>query len=107
MLGLERTRRNTLYYVLGVTLLTPESVAQQPLIYQKLAAANQRIKDFAKSIGSSEEFVYLPYADAKQDPLGSYGAANVQHIKQVAGKYDPQGFFQRRVPGGFKIDRVG
>lgn len=107
MLGLERNPRNKLYFALGATLLTPESVKQLPQIYQKVAAAATSVTTFAKSIGCDDDFIYLPYADATQDALGSYGSANVQHMKKVAKSYDPNGFFQRRVPGGFKLDRVG
>ncbi|KAF3000741.1 hypothetical protein E8E13_004047 [Curvularia kusanoi] len=107
MLGLERSRRNKLYYVLGVTLLTPASQDKAAQVYQKISATGEKVKAFSKSIGADEEFIYLAYADAKQDPLGSYGAANVDFLKQVAHKYDPKCFFQRRVPGGFKLDRVG
>lgn len=106
MLGLERNPRNRLIFVSGVTLLTPDSVSQYPLVYQQVAAMIQRITAFAKSVESFEEFTYLPYSDATQNPIGTYGAANVKHIRRVAAKYDPRGFFQYRVPGGFKIDRV-
>lgn len=106
MLGLQRNPRNRLYYALGATMLSPASVAQVPQVYQKITAAVQRIDAFAKSAGGYEEFEYLPYADSSQNPLGSYGAVNVKFMKQVAKRYDPEGFFQRRVPGGFKISRV-
>ena len=36
-------------------------------------------------------------------PLESYGKANVQLLRNVSAKYDPQGVFQYMVPGGFKI----
>lgn len=106
MLGLDKNPHNRLYYALGTTLLTPASLAQVPQVYQKVAAAVQRIDAFAKSVGGYDPFEYLPYADAAQDPLGSYGADNVKYIRQVAQRYDPDSFFQRRVPGGFKISRV-
>ncbi|GKT52211.1 FAD-dependent monooxygenase yanF [Colletotrichum spaethianum] len=106
MLGLERNLRNKVLVVPGVTLQTSNSESQYPGVYQQVAAMAQRIQAFAKSVGSSEDFTYLNYADTTQDPLGSYGAANVKHIRKVANKYDPYSFFQRRVPGGFKIDRV-
>lgn len=107
MLGLEGNNRNRLYFALGVTLLTPDSVSKLPQAYQTVATTVQKILAFAESVGSNEDFIYLPYADATQDALGSYGAASVQHMKQASKDYDPQRFFQRRVPGGFKIDRVG
>lgn len=106
MLGLERDSRNKIIFIASVTLLSPNSEDQYPRVYQQVAAMIQRIEAFSSSVGSNEDFIYLNYADTTQDPLGSYGAANVEHIRQVANKYDPHGFFQRRVPGGFKIDRV-
>jgi FAD/FMN-containing dehydrogenase len=106
MLGLERNPRTRLYFSLGATLFTPSSVAQLPQVYQKVAAAAEKVVSYAESIGSGDDFVYLPYADASQNPLGSYGSANVQYMERVAEEYDPEGFFQRRVPGGFKLDRV-
>lgn len=106
MLGLEQDPRNKVLVALGVSLLGADSRQQYPLVLQKVTAANERIVAFAKSLGSEQEFVYLPYADARQNPIGSYGAANVQRIRDAANKYDPSGFFQRRVPGGFKISRV-
>lgn len=106
MLGLDRDPRNKLYFALAVTLTTPESIKQQPQVLQQLLATIERIKSFAKSIGASEQFVYLPYAKALQDPLGSYGADNVRYMTEVSRRYDPTRFFQRMVPGGFKIDRV-
>lgn len=106
MLGLERTSRNKILFISSVILRGSGSEDQYPQVYQQASAMIQRIKTFANSVGSSEEFVYLNYAAAAQDPLGSYGAANVEHMKQVARKYDPHGTFQRRIPGGFKIGRV-
>lgn len=106
MLGLDCDTRNKLYFALAVTLTTPESIKQQPQVLQQLLATVERIKAFAKSVGASEQFVYLPYAKALQDPLGSYGAGNVRYMKEISRRYDPACFFQRMVPGGFKVDRV-
>ena len=106
MLGLDRKPRNRLYFALAVTLTSAESVKQQPQVLEKLLAAIERIKAFAEAVGAGEEFVYLPYAKALQDPLGSYGADNIRHMKKVSRQYEPTRFFQRMVPGGFKIDRV-
>jgi hypothetical protein len=49
----------------------------------------------------------MNYADAYQDPLASYGAEKVEKIRAAAGKFDPNGTFQRKAPGGFKISRAG
>ncbi len=52
------------------------------------------------------EWRYLNYADKSQDPLASYGAANIKFLKHVAGEYDPEQVFQKLCPGGFKISAV-
>jgi hypothetical protein len=65
-----------------------------------------RIEKFAKSSHGQLDLIYLNYADTSQDPLGSYGADNVQYLRNVAAKYDPGALFQTRVPGEFKISRV-
>lgn len=106
MLGLDKNPRNKLYFALAVTLTTPSSVEQQPQVLQELLATIQRVKDFAISVGANESFEYLPYSKALQNPLASYGTDNVRYMKEVSNRYDPTRFFQRMVPGGFKIDRV-
>lgn len=71
-----------------------------------LAAMTAKLKAFVTENGKAAELVYLNYAFADQDPLGSYGPENVKFMKDVAARYDPEGFWQTRVPGGFKLSRV-
>lgn len=60
----------------------------------------------AKESGGFREFVYLNYALQAQDPIASYGTANVQRLESIAAVYDPSQVFQRLVPGGFKLFRT-
>jgi hypothetical protein len=106
MLGLERDGRNKLYFAMAVTLTAPETIKLQPQVFQMLSITVQKVLAYAKAVGSSEDFIYLPYAKASQNPLGSYGSDNVRYMKEVSKRYDPKRFFQHMVPGGFKIDRV-
>lgn len=69
-------------------------------------AAMAQLRDAAKRDRALVDWVYVNYAHPGQDGLGSYGTENVRWMKEVAAKYDPEGFFQQRVPGGFKIGRV-
>ena len=66
----------------------------------------KKLKEFTVQEETDVDFVYLNYADASQDPLGSYGSENMRFMKDGAEEYDPNGFWQERVPGGFKISRV-
>ncbi len=107
MLGLEQNVGNALFFVAGLTLTSPDSADQYPVAYQRVNVMIKNIVAFSKSLGRTEKFTYMNYAHSNQDVLSCYGAANVEYIKQITNKYDCDGFFQRRVPGGFKISRVG
>jgi hypothetical protein len=61
------------------------------------------IETAAKAAGTYNEFIYLNYADPQQKPFDGYGAANKARLQSVAQKYDPTGFFQTAMPGGFKV----
>ena len=62
-----------------------------------------RIDKATKAAGLFHPFKYLNYAASFQDPIASYGPANKAHLQAVSKKYDPTGFFQRAIPGGFKL----
>lgn len=69
-------------------------------------AAYDTVNDIkAKSVatGTSNPYIYLNYAGEFQDPLGGYGKANVAKLAALSKKYDPNGVFQKLVPGGWKI----
>lgn len=61
------------------------------------------IDERAKELDEHFDFIYLNYAMDWQDVIRSYGAENVAKLQAVSKKYDPNGVFQRKVPGGFKL----
>jgi hypothetical protein len=65
------------------------------------------LNEFAKSKGADNPFIYLDYAYKTQDPLTGYGEKNLEHMRKVSAKYDPEGVFQTMVPGGFKLKNAG
>jgi hypothetical protein len=71
----------------------------------ELNVITTRLKSCSLGLNGSE-WTYLNYAGANQDPLGSYGPENVAFMKKVAAEYDPKGFWQKMIPGGFKLQRV-
>ena len=46
---------------------------------------------------------YLNYAAKWQDVIGGYGEVNKGKLQEASRKYDPDGLFQRGVPGGYKL----
>ena len=67
---------------------------------QKIVDTHERI---LRREGIYIPYQYLNYADISQDPIGSYGKDIKARLRAVSRKYDPEGFFQYRVPGGFKL----
>jgi hypothetical protein len=65
----------------------------------------ERIVAESKKKGLWNRWVYLNYADKSQDPIEGYGKANKLKLQVTSLKYDPLGFFQKRIPGGFKLFR--
>lgn len=62
-----------------------------------------RIDEATTAAGLFHPFKFLNYAASFQDPIASYGPANKAQLQTVSKKYDPAGFFQRGIPGGFKL----
>jgi V8-like Glu-specific endopeptidase len=104
MLGLERISSNSILWTAHVSVKSEDDAATA-VARAELNAMTSKLKEFTSN-GAAVEFVYLNYADSSQDPLGSYGPKNVAFMKDVAKHYDPQGWWQQRVPGGFKLSRV-
>lgn len=104
MIGFDLEEKNAILWTAGVEIKTNQQdrIFAQTLM-NKMAA---KLKRYSQSVGGSVNLVYMNYADSSQDPLGSYGARNVDYLKDVAGRYDPEGLFQTRFPLGFKISRV-
>ncbi len=105
MLGLERIPSNAILWTGGVAIENGDDTALG-IAKAQWSTMTANLKEFAESNGAAADLIYLNYADTSQDPLGSYGPENVAFLKDVAKQYDPHGWWQRRVPGGFKLSRV-
>ncbi|CAJ2499615.1 Uu.00g024680.m01.CDS01 [Anthostomella pinea] len=104
MLGLDEVRQNAIMWTGGAWVNTDDAAFARA--QAELGKATARVKEASRSMNGDIDFIYLNYADASQDSLGSYGPANVEHMREVAARYDPTEVFQLRVPGGFKISSV-
>ncbi|KAH8700860.1 hypothetical protein BGW36DRAFT_447684 [Talaromyces proteolyticus] len=65
----------------------------------------REIEAITEKEGVNVRYRYMNYAAKWQDPIVSYGAAQVAKLREVAAKYDPFGFFQTKVRGGFKLSK--
>lgn len=65
----------------------------------------RKVKAEAKSKGVDNDYIYMNYASQFEDPIASYGPANVAKLKAVSAKYDPQSVFINLMPGHFKLGK--
>lgn len=73
------------------------------LINETAAKFIDDIETLAREEGVYRSFIYLNYANKTQNPIDGYGAASKANLQALSKKYDPEGLFQRGVPGGFKL----
>ena len=66
----------------------------------------KKVDALAVKQGVSIPYRFMNYGYKTQKILEGYGAANVAKMKTVSKRYDPTGFFQTQVPGGYKISKV-
>jgi len=102
-MGLDRQTDNGLILTVSVMIKRQEDSA---FANPKIKAWVQALQAFAADIGGNQDWIYANYADVSQDPIASYGAQNVKFLRGVAGRYDPDGVFQTRCPGGFTLPEV-
>lgn len=94
--------------ILFVAIAMVGTATQYTFAYQRTKAWVDAVWQYAGTIENGQlDWVYLNYADSSQSPLESYGPANVEHLKLVSTKYDPNRVWQRLCPGGFKISNIG
>lgn len=72
-------------------------------MYRAARTWHSKVSAIARRLGTDDEFLYHNFAGDFQDPLGSYGAKNVELMRSVSHRYDPGGLIQSRMPGGFKL----
>ncbi|KAF6812655.1 6-hydroxy-D-nicotine oxidase [Colletotrichum plurivorum] len=103
VLGMDREKDNAILFQMQHMV---RSTADEAEARKQLLDMRQELKDYYVAEGIDVEWEYLGYADGGQDPLSTYGPENIQLLKDVAAKYDPEQVFQKRVPGGFKVSKV-
>lgn len=86
--------------------LLAEDAGYEGVVQTKLGAAIEQLREYSAAQEGHSPYVYMNYAHPEQDVLASYGKDNVEFLRDTAAKYDPEGFFQHRVPGGWKVSRV-
>lgn len=99
-LGVSATNQSLVVCLLSVSWTSSSDDAQ-------IAAASDTFLEgtvtAAKADGLWNPWIYLNYAGEAQDPIEGYGPTNQAKLRAASEKYDPDGFFQFNVPGGYKL----
>ncbi|RMZ70392.1 fad binding domain-containing [Pyrenophora seminiperda CCB06] len=77
--------------------------ANDDKIYKFSATVKARSVAAAKAKGIHNDYLYMNYGSAFQDPVAGYGSANKARLVAVSQKYDPTGVFEKLQPGYFKL----
>ncbi|PQE14459.1 oxidoreductase FAD-binding protein [Rutstroemia sp. NJR-2017a BBW] len=63
----------------------------------------EEVDKLSSDAGLFNRYKYVNYSAGYQDPISGYGDEMKAKLQETSKKYDPEGFFQTNVPGGFKI----
>jgi hypothetical protein len=63
----------------------------------------KRIETLTKGRSLYHEFIFPNDAYTTQDPLRSFGMNTYRKLQRISRTVDPEGIFQHRLPGGFKL----
>lgn len=99
-LGLQ-SRKKPLVVVLLSASWTDET--DDATIEQAARKLSADLEQDARKLNAFDPFLYYNYAAPWQNPIESYGAENVKRLRGIAKSVDPNGVFQKQVPGGFKL----
>lgn len=91
--------------VIALLLASYSDAADDDTVEETARSLMALIEQDMRDLNAWDPFVYLNYAAQWQDPLASYGQANLQRLQAIAKEVDADGVFTYQVPGGFKLFR--
>lgn len=105
ILGLDRLTETHVLWLPVIRVNSREQPGLSEAAHKLMRGWVGGVDEYAHGLGLDGEFVYLNYANTEtsKDPFVGYGEDNAALLAAAARKYDPEGVFQSRTPGGFKI----
>jgi hypothetical protein len=80
--------------------------ANDATIENILVSIGTEFQTVGTQLGTFLSFEYMNDAAANQDPLRSYGVANLQQLTTISEKYDPARVFQILQYDGFLVSKA-
>lgn len=65
----------------------------------------ERLREAAEKRGVLKPQIWMNNAGPDDDCIGSYAPENLERLRGIAAKHDPNKTFQRLCSGGYKLER--
>jgi hypothetical protein len=90
---------------LFVVLINPawKLAKDDALIFAEVENFVKELRSLARDKGLLHRYIFTNYGYSKDDVIAGYGEESVSRLRATSQKYDPEGVFQKGVPGGFKL----
>lgn len=72
-------------------------------IFSEVESFVKELRTLAQDKGLLHRYIFTNYGYSKDDVIAGYGDQSVSKLRATSQKYDPEGLFQKGVPGGFKL----
>lgn len=72
-------------------------------IFLEVESFVKELRTLAQDKGLLHRYIFTNYGYSKDDVIAGYGDQSVSKLRVTSQKYDPEGLFQKGVPGGFKL----
>ncbi|PYH43912.1 FAD-binding oxidoreductase [Aspergillus saccharolyticus JOP 1030-1] len=69
-------------------------------------ATEAKWKELGEARNTGDDFRYMNDASRDQNPLATYGSDNLEELKRIALRYDPNGVFQTLQNNGFLLSKA-
>lgn len=99
-LGLDSTDGNLILAFLSISWTDR---ADDKLVATQAKRFVRQVESVTQGVKMLHRWKYLNYAARWQDPIAGYGRSNKRRLGAISRQYDPDGVFQRQMPGGFKL----
>lgn len=76
-------------------------------IFAEVESFVKDLRTLAQDKGLLHRYIFTNYGYSKDDVIAGYGEESVSKLRATSEKYDPEGLFQKGVPGGFKLRPKG
>lgn len=94
---------------LFIVLINPvwKQAEDDERIFAEVGKFVAELRLLASEKGLLHRYIFTNYGYSKDDVVAGYGEESVSRLRETSKKYDPEGVFQRSVPGGFKLSAKG